>query len=258
MGAEVFAGAKLFESGSLELHLAMGVGGAWGMEGKMGGTTMEGGLAKYRVVDRVTDTYVYDVSGISMPGAPHRGTYDGPFGRPPVIPSPTIPNKPSSVMREGSRSMQILNVAGGEARNELDIDAEMDLWSTWVGPQLRLRLGEQGRLWAAPQVSFNLADVEATRDETIWQIGSDGAKAALGSWHHSADEQKFLLGLGLSIGAEWEFGNGFFVGAFGRYEWMTDTIDFAIGPSKVSIDASSYEVGMMVGYRFGGKAGETN
>lgn len=258
VGAELQAGAKLFGSGSLELHLAMGLGGTWGMEGKLGGTTMEGGLAKYRVVDRVTDTYVYDVSGISMPSAPHRGTYDGPFGNPPVIPSPTIPNKPSSATREGKREMQIIGVAGGEAKNTLDIDAEMDLWSLRMEPQFRIRLGEQGRLWAAPQISFNLADVEATRDETIWRIDGDGARTALGSWHHSADDQKFLLGLGASVGAEWEFGGGFFVGAFGRYEWMTDTIDIAVGPSKVSIDASSWEAGVLVGYRFGGTAGEQN
>ena len=258
MGAEVFAGAKLFESGSFELHLALGLGGAWGMEGKIEGTTMEGALVRCRVVDRVTDTYVYDVSGITMPSASHRGTYDGPFGNPPVRPSPTIPNKPSSAKREGSRKMQILNVKGGAVRNELDIDAEMDLWSATVGPQLRLRLGEPGQVWLAPQVSFNLADVEVTRDETLWRIEGDGSRAVLGSWHDSADEQKFLLGLGLSIGAEWEFGGGFFVGVFGRYEWMTDKIDVTVGPSKVSIDASSYEVGMLVGYRFGEKAGETN
>lgn len=258
MGAEFQAGAKLFERGMMELHLALGAGGTWGMEGKLEGTTQAGGLAKYRVVDKMTDTYVYDVSGISMPSAPHRGTYDGPFGNPPVIPSPTIPNKPSSATRSGSRSMQVIGVKGGEARNELDIDAEMDLLSAWVGPQLRFRLGEPGRLWLAPQVSFNLADVEATRDETLWRIGGDGQKAALGAWHHSADEQEFLLGLGLSAGAEWQFDGGFFVGAFGRYEWMTDTIDLAVGPSEISIDASSYEAGVLVGYRFGGTAGEPN
>ena len=258
VGAEVFAGAKLLESGSLELHVALGLGGAWGLEGKVSGTTAEGALARYRTVDKVTDTYVYDVSGIAMPKAPHRGSYDGPFGNPPVIPSPTIPNKPSSATRKGSRSLQMQRMAGGKARNTLDIDAEMDLWSAWVGPQFRLRLGEQGRLWLAPQVSFNLADVEASRDETLWKIGSDGSREAIGSWHDSEDEQKFLLGLGASAGLEWEFGGGFFVGAFGRYEWMTDKIDVTVGPSEISIDASSWAVGALVGYRFGGNAGETN
>lgn len=251
-GAEVVAGAELFELGSVELHLALGLGGAWGMEGKLEGTTMQGPLVRYRTVEKVTDTYVYDVSGISMPGAPHRGSYDGPFGNPPVIPSPTIPNKPSSATREGKREMHVLGVNGGEAKNTLDIEAEMDLWSLRVEPQFRLRLGERGRLWAAPQISFNLADVEATRDETIWRIDGDGARTALGAWHDRADDQKFLLGLGASVGADWEFGGGFFVGAFGRYEWMTDTIDIAVGPSKVSIDASSWEAGALVGYRFGG------
>ena len=258
VGAEVFAGAKVFESGKLELHLALGLGGAWGLEGKVSGTTAESALVRYRTVDKVTDTYVYNVSGISMPSAPHRGSYDGPFGNPPVIPSPTIPNKPSSATRKGSRSLQMHGVTGSQARDTLDIDADMDLWSAWVGPQFRLGFCEKGRLWLAPQISFNLADVEASRDESLWKIGSDGSREAIGSWHDSEDEQKFLLGLGASAGLEWEFGGGFFVGAFGRYEWMTDKIDVSVGPSEISIDASSWAVGALVGYRFGGNAGETN
>jgi len=57
-------------------------------------------------------------------------------------------------------------------------------------------------------------------------------------------------------GADIEFQNGMFAGVWGGYEWVSEEVDVQVGPNTVSVDASGYTAGAVIGYRFGGGKGE--
>jgi hypothetical protein len=239
-GAEIVGGMPL-KRGSLNIDLCLGLQGIFGAEATLGGTTYEEGIGRRDITD------TYDVSGINMPGAGHRGTYDGPFDNPPVIPSPTIPNQPES------RSSTIRDMQWS-ARNHIDMDVETDLYELWLGPRLAFQAGDRLALHVTPKVSATYVDACVDRTETFVATYADGSSATLNSWSDSGSESKFVLGAGVVAGAELEFENGMFAGIWGGYEWVSEDVDVQVGPNTVSVDASGYTAGAVIGYRFGGGA----
>ena len=237
-GAEIVGGMPL-KRGSLNIDLCLGLQGIFGAEATLGGTTYEEGVGRLDITD------TYDVSGISIPSAGHRGTYDGPFDTPPVIPSPTIPNRPAS------RSSTLRDTQWS-ARNHINMEVDTDLYELWLGPRLALQANERLALHVTPKVSATYVDASVDRTETFVATYADGSSATLNSWSDSGSESKFVFGAGVAAGADLEFENGMFAGLWGGYEWVSEDVDVQVGPNTVSVDASGYTAGAVIGYRFGG------
>ena len=208
----------------------------------------------HSVRDTITDTYTYDTTGVTVPAAPHEGTYDGPFDTPPVIPSPTIPNRPSSVDRDTDRSTRRTSSTTWSARNHINMEVDTDLYELWLGPRLALQANDRLALHVTPKVSATYVDASVDRTETFVATYADGSSATLNSWSDSGSESKFVFGAGVAAGADLEFENGMFAGIWGGYEWVSEDVDVQVGPNTVAVDASGYTAGAVIGYRFGGGA----
>jgi hypothetical protein len=262
-GLELSGGYPLQTRGRLGVELCGGMAGIWNAGAQMGGSTFEEQVRedRYAVIDTtdyITDTYVYDTSGVTLPPAPHRGTYDGPFDTPPVIPSPTIPNRPDSLHRDSvragaiNRDIRRTSSSTWTARNQVDMDVETDIYELWVGPRLAFHANDWLALHLTPKVSLNYIDADVDRSESFVASYADGRRETLHRWTDQGDEQKWSFGAGLTAGADVEFKNGMFAGCWGGYEWVGGDVDVRIGPNTVSVDASGYSAGVVMGRRFGG------
>jgi hypothetical protein len=251
-GAELVVGYPITTKGKIKIDICGGLAGIWGADASMGGSTFAEQVQddRYDVSDHITDTYSYDTTGVTIPAAPHQGTYDGPFDNPPVIPSPTIPNRPSSATRNTDRDTSRTSSTTWSAQNHINIDADTDLYELWLGPRIGLAAGERFSLYVTPKVSMNYVDVSVDRSETFVATSADGSSATLNSWSDSGSESKFIFGTGVTAGADVDIGKGLFVGIWGGYEWVSDEVDVKVGPNTVSVDASGYTAGAEAGYRF--------
>ena len=236
-GAELVAGRPLADIGRLTLDVCVGLQGLWGMNANLSGSTYQEGVGRMHVTD------TYDVSGVNMPGAGHEGTYDGPFDSPPVIPSPLIPNMPES------RSSRLVD-SQWTAENQINMDVESELYNLWLGSRLALALGERFSVHITPKISANYVNVDVDRSETFVATYADGSTATLNSWSDTGSESKWLFGAGATAGADVQFGNGYFAGIYGGYEWVADEVDVTVGPNTVSVDMSGYTAGVQAGKRF--------
>ena len=239
-GAEIVGGVSL-RNGAFSVDLCLGLQGIPGIKATFGGTTYSEDIYRMDVVD------TYDVSGIAVPSEPHGGTYDGPFDTPPVIPSPTIPNRPAS------RSTRMIDM-NWHAYSDISIKADTDLYELWCGPRLGFRAGDRLSLHLTPRISATYVDASVERGERFMAKHADGSTSILQSWHDEGSESRFVLGAGMAGGADVEFRNGLFAGVWGGYEWVSEDVDVNVGPNTVSIDASGYAAGAVVGFRFGGVA----
>ena len=256
-GVDVAMGYLFPSEGNVKFGLVFGLSGAWNENAKFNTSTYSEQIKeeKFSVRHSITDTYVYDVLGINMPGAGHAGTYDGPFDNPPVIPSPVIPNAPSSIRRNVDSVSKRTSSSTWTAQNYIHMEVDSDLYGLRLGPQLILQAGENLSFHITPHVSVNYADVKVERIERFTAVYGDGRTETLRTWHDKESEKDFLFGAGIMVGMDVEFGNGVFAGIWGGYDWMSDEVEVQAGPNTVSFDGSGYIVGLMLGYRFGGTSG---
>ena len=181
-GAVYDAGEKHVEGGGVEFAggvelLTFGQEeNLWGSLGIAAGFQWLG-MSRQRVGMRVTDGY--DVSGIVMPGPGHAGSYEGPFGTPPVVPSPIIPN--CSTERVGSA-----------------MDLSSALAEVWIGPRLEFYPMKDLSIFVLPRLSMNYAHLSlsgaSSEDETRLGCGLIGGV----TWQHN------WLTLSLFGGYEWQ------------------------------------------------------
>lgn len=235
-GAELVGGLPL-KDGKFSLALCLGLQGIFDADASLDGSTYEEGVGRLDVRD------TYDVSGVSIPSAGFRGTYDGPFGTPPVIPSPVIPNRPTS------RSSSLTDMKWS-ARNAISMDAKTDLLELWLGPRLALQASDRISVNLTPKVSVNYVDVSVDRSETFVATDAAGRSATLDRWTDSGSETEFIFGAGATAGVDVEITDHLFAGVWGGYEWVSDEVDVTVGPNTVSVDASGYTAGAAAGYRF--------
>lgn len=183
----------------------------------------------------VTDTY--DVSGLTMPGPGHAGTYDGPFDDPPVIPSPVIPNIPAS----RATPEELLS----EAFNIVDMSVDADLYQFWIGPRIALHASEALAFYVIPKFSISAVDIEIRHRESF--VSNSGE--TIQSWEQSTSERPTSCGAGIDVGINLAFDNGFFAGLKAAYEW-NESQEIEAGPASVEVDPSGYTVALVVGKGF--------
>jgi hypothetical protein len=187
-----------------------------------------------RLVD-ITDTY--DVAGISSTAFTdlgHRGTYDGPFDPAATPPYTIIPNRPAS--RRVSPS-----TITPAAQSRIAFDVDQSLYTLSLGPQIGVKPTERLQLLATPTISINIVDVDVHRSETF-AYGTTTRQ-----WSDRTGERQVYLGLGLTGGANLDLGKGWFIAAFGGYEWVMNDLNINIGPNRVSVDASGWVAALAVG-----------
>jgi len=195
----------------------------------------------------VVDTYEF--AGANFPAAPYAGTYDGPFDTPPVIPSPVIPNKPSS-RRAVPRGMSTTH----DAFNQIDLDVDAELYELRLGPAVSASFRD-GRLRASfsPAVTFSVLDIEASRGEQWIMMTSDGNRQTLQSWSDHASDTEALWGVGVTAVAEYALHGQSSLALSLSMDWV-QSVDMQMGPSRLETDVGGYTVGLAFVHAFGGQA----
>ncbi len=160
-------------------------------------------------------TDIYDTTGAAIPGAPHRGTYNGPFDVPPAS-GTLIPNQPT-----------------GRITTPLKVDTE--IYELWMGPQLFYKPCDRISLHLTPKISANYISVDVNRSAG-YSEGSEG---------------EFLPGAGLVGGLDVDLTDNLFLRVWGGYEWVSNEVDVRLQPAgTVSVDVSGYTAGASIGIRF--------
>ena len=240
VGLQLMAGLPLTKSGRWSVDLALGFQGIWGGHSEMEATT-------YREdVRQMTVTDIYNVSGIpsaQFPAQGFQGTYLGPFDNPAVLPSPVIPNLPSTRVASAS-------AAAYAAQNRIAFDMDQSLYQFSLGPKIAYEVSHRISLNVRPSISLNIIDMGVKRTETFVQSSTGGGSVVLNRWSDQMDECEVFLGLGASAGADFDLGKGFYAGVFGGYEWVAEQMKFSVGPNTVSFDAGGWVGGAVIGKRF--------
>ncbi|MCX8108334.1 MAG: hypothetical protein N3G20_05970, partial [Verrucomicrobiae bacterium] len=234
---EVPGGINLRE-GKLRISLCGGVQTLWGDKQTLAGSTYQ------EAVRRVDVTDVYDVTGINIPDAPHRGTYAGPFDDPPVIPSPTIPNKPKK------RVLTIRDL-GWTGSNHITLDIESDLYSFWMGGLFSVGLGSRFSAGITPRISINHVKTDLKRVETFTLIGPETSPSEiLNVWTDEEAASEWIFGCGLTLDLGFELGHRWSLGITGGHDWLADSLVTTVGPATVTFDATGYSLGVWLAKSF--------
>lgn len=238
-GVEMSIGMPLLQKGRWSVGLAVGFQGIWGANAKLRGSTYAERIDRQYVTDR------YNVAGITSPAFTdlnHRGTFDGPFDPAATPPYTIIPNLPAA------RDRQTVDL-GWTAQNYVNLDVDMASYQLSLNPSISFAASKRLSLHVTPKISMNILDVSAKRSETFFQK-QGGANTTLNQWNDSAAETKVAFGLGATGGADLDLGKGWSIGAFGGYEWVTEKVNFAVGPNTVSVNPSGWVAGLTVGKNF--------
>jgi hypothetical protein len=239
-GLQLLGGVPVKQADRWSVDLCLGFQATWGSNKKL--TT-----SSYREdVRQVTLTDTYDVSGIpaaEFPATGFHGTYLGPFDTPPVIPSPVIPNLPTS------RSSSV-GAALSTSYNSIAFDIDQSFFQLAAGPRIGWAPSRRLTLNLRPTFSLNIIDVDVNRTELFVQelAGADGT--VLQRWSDRGARCEVFPGLGVSGGLDLDLGKGFFAGAFGGYEYVAKNVHVSVGPNTLTLDASSWVAGALVGIRF--------
>jgi len=254
-------GRSVMTKPDMSLDMRGGLGVLWGSESHLHSSTYGERIHEdvYRIEDQSTysdqhqyrDTYTYDATGIVPPPAPYSGTLDGP--------GPVIANIPESSHRDvlgnsrqvASRRAAIL--AGSSewtAVNDIDFAMNSTLYDAWLGPRLCFLPHRAISVVADARVSLNYADVTVNRHETFATSRGPGSEQILQSWDSEATKSKWILGYGVALGVEVKVTENWSVSLLGGYDWMSDDIAVAVGPSTISLDPSGYSLGAQVARSF--------
>ncbi len=213
------------------LELCFGIQGVWNKDAEFNGTTFRERITKerYTVVDSYDVGYDLTTSPASPP--PYEGNYFGP--------GPLIPNQPDRERRVTSRMIW-------DAENRINMDVESDFYGFWFGPRISFQPNEYINLYCNPNVSIHYVTMDIDRTEQFVAIYSGGQTETLNSWQDNVSEDEWAFGVGVQAGVEVNIKDGWFVGAFGGYDWV-DEAEVDIDPNTVTFDPSGYTVGLEFG-----------
>lgn len=229
LGVFFTATRALREMNGVVLSLDIGLQGLLGLEETIESVPFQeqGSCQSVTVIDR------YDLDGINVPNAPYTGTYAGP--------GPVIPNRPTS------RSYAYGAAQTWTATDRVSIDVEASMVNLVLGPRFSMDIGERARVFACPALVGGFIDVSADREETFEMTSAAGATSTLSQWSDSADEQAFLLGAAITLGAELPLSGGWSVGLAAGYQGFFDDVEVDVGPGRVSLRPEGFTVSVMVG-----------
>jgi hypothetical protein len=238
-GLEMAIGTPLVQNEKWSVNLAFGFQAVWGANAKLRGSTYDEVIRRQDVTDR------YNVAGISstaFANLGHRGAYDGPFDPAATPPYTVIPNLPAT------RDRQVVDL-GWTAQNSVSIDVDMATYQLSLRPSISFAASKKLTLNLIPKLGMHIVDASVDRVETFTQT-QGGNTTTLNRWPDSNDKTKVALVAGVSAGADLDLGKGWFTGVFGGYEWVPDETKIHLGPNTVTLDASGWVAGAMLGKQF--------
>ncbi len=229
-GFQAAIGRKLMESDKWSLDGCFTFEAIWGQDKRLNTTTYG------EEVQQITVKDTYDVSGIgtaNFPAGGFQGTYSGPFGTPPVIPSPVIPNQPESRSTTTSAALST-------SYNRIGFDVQQALFEIGIGPQIGYQATKRLKLHVRPTISLNVIDADVQRVEMF----------AGQTWSDRSSKCDVRFGVGITGGANLDLGHGFYIGVSGGYDYVTQGLDVPVGPNTISLDPSGWELSAVVGKNF--------
>ncbi|MCC5849448.1 MAG: hypothetical protein JJU29_15305 [Verrucomicrobia bacterium] len=188
--------------------------------------------------------FVFDTFGNpAFPMAPYEMT--SPDGIGPLISDTPIAIQPGTASE--TFSDRVVGRSQSVAASQVHLKTEADLFVFGLGPRIRWNVSEEVSLFVEGGGTLNLLDAKLRRDE---RFVTDSGRV-VGQWSDRADEQKWLWGASLSLGAQWQLNEQLHLSASGGYDWV-ETTKVTVGPDRVTYDLSGYQVEVALGWRFGG------
>ena len=229
-GFQAVIGRKLMESDQWSLDGCIVFQATWAQDDRLNTSTYG------EVVQKITVNDTYDVSKIgaaNFPANGFQGTYLGPFGTPPVVPSPVIPGQPESRSPTTSAALST-------SYNRIGFDVKQALYEIGLGPQIGCQVTQRLKLHLRPTISLNLIDADVHRTEVF----------AGQTWSDNGSKFDVRFGMGINGGASLDLGHGFYLGVSGGYDYVPQHLDVSVGPNTISLDPSGWEVSGVIGVRF--------
>jgi len=125
------------------------------------------------------------------------------------------------------------------------LSVEAQAFTLQLGPRILWNSGRRIALLLQPALTANLLDADMRRVETFRQ--SNGAVIA--SWHDKSDKQVWRMGAGVQVGVQLALSEQWSLTAAGGYEWV-DTYNLSVGPDRVRVDLSGYQLELALGRKF--------
>jgi hypothetical protein len=189
---------------------------------------LAGQRSSFRTASR-TDTFEIASTPENIPLGGYKGTYDSV--------SPIIYNVPidrtTTAGKSGSNSVNY--------RNALQNQFKLDNFTLSLGSSVTWTRGPLTVVGGAG-ASLNIASWDASQNETIYVRKNGGSERVLKRWSDQRSETDLLPGFYLQGGAELALGRGFYLTAFGRYDWGKD-LTGTVGPSAFSLAMDGWTVG---------------
>ena len=189
-----------------------------------------------------TYQYTYDTLGNPFfPTAPYAMT--DPNGVGPLIAdtpeSIDLLSRTDTVTQSGARTARF------QAASAVDLDLDVQAFTFQFGPRWMWHPESTVSLYLQPAATLNLIDTSAHRTETF---RTDSGRV-IATWHDHADDQSWRWGAGIQFGAQVDLSENWYLNGSGGYEWVRAT-DLNVGPDRVRIDISGYQVELALGRRF--------
>ncbi len=176
------------------------------------------------------DLYSLAGTGVTADSPPYQGDYSST--------GPCIPTTPLRSATTGSRS---LDEGSYLAYNAIKHDLDLQLLTFSMGMSLnyhfrRLRLG------GATGPTLNLAETDATYQETLYESWDGGPASVLKEWRDSEDDTDTLFGYFVQAEAGLRITSWIELGVFGRYDWL-ENITCDIGQSRYVVNPEGGSLG---------------
>lgn len=185
--------------------------------------------------------YTYDTLGNPFfPAAPYTMSDPGGVG-------PLISDTPDSITPVSSAESltQTTGRSAYQTRSLVDLDLDVQAFTFQIGPRLVWGAKEKISLFLQPLATLNLIDASASRQERF----SDSNGRSLGLWNDHADEQFWRMGAGVQLGLQAAVSEHWYINGSGGYDWVKTT-HLDVGPDRVMIDLTGYELELALGRRF--------
>ena len=249
-GLNLMAGLPLHKSERWTLDLGFGFQGIWGKTAFFGASSYQERTSRVNVTDSYNVAGAVDPTYGFPPPRTVPGGYAGTYGGPSDGPSawlggyPVIGNLPSG----RTSASETLSTA----QNNIHYQFSTDLYEFNLAPRLRYAVARRLSLHLTSTLGLALVGFSAERAESFENttFTASASSTQLNSWSDSRNEWQVRFAGGLTVGADYDLGKGYFLGIFGGYNWVVNPMRFDLGPSSVTMDASGYVTGVVIGHRF--------
>lgn len=236
-GIQILIGWKIYQDADWRFDIAFGFQGIWGVDSQMSRRSYMERTSRLNVTDSYNVAEVVDLeTGFPQP----RTAVDGYVGQYDV-PGPTFTNIPSR---------SVTNIVLSTAENLVNFSFETSLLQFTLNPRFTYLATPRLSLTFTPSLGLSYIQIIADRTEVFTDTSVAGVTTTLGTWRDHRSDSGVRFAAGLTGGAAWDLGDGFYAGAFGGYEWAVDAVRINIGPNTASVNGSGYVVGAVLGKRF--------